>query len=196
MNEKPVLFPDTRTDAEKFDPRLHRGHLDPSRIPGYSEIVQANDVAKADDLLFRSKNDGRVKEDLYRQLGASPETLEVEFAWLPVSGVAGGESSHVYRQLDQYMNQQGFRLATREDLDAYGYGFPPTAREAEDGTIRRGPDVALYVRSGEVARMWEAFKRETQDALEGKSPDTYVAGSYVAPAFSEAERHETVTVKH
>ena len=41
---KPLLFADERSDAERFDPRLHRGHLDPSRIPGYSEIVQANDI--------------------------------------------------------------------------------------------------------------------------------------------------------
>ena len=47
--EKPVLFPDDRADAERFDPQMHRGHLDPSRIPGYSEIVQANDIARADD---------------------------------------------------------------------------------------------------------------------------------------------------
>ena len=193
---KPVLFADQRSDAERFDPMLHRGHLDPSRIPGYAEMVQANDIGIADALTFRAANDGRTKEDLYAQIGASPTKMEVELSWLPISGPDGGTSSHVMRQLDQYVNQQGFRLATKEDLTSRGFGFPPTGRLAEDGTIRRGPDVALYIRSGEVARKWQAFKIQEQDALANAQPDAYSKGEYVAPTFREADRHETVTVKH
>ena len=193
---KPMMFADERSDAERFDPRVHRGHLDPSRIPGYAEKVQANDIAKADALIFRSKNDGRTQEDLYAQVGAMPETLDCELQWLPITNGQGGLSSHVARQLDQYVNQQGFRLATKDDLESRGYGFPPTAREAEDGTIRRGPDVALYIRSGEVARMWEAFKIDDQEALANAKPDSYVDGAYSAPAFKAPETRETITVKH
>ena len=193
---KPVLFADTRSDAERFDPALHRGHLDPSRVPGYAEMVQANDIDVADALAFRAANDGRTKEDIYAQIGASPTVLDVELAWLPISAPDGGMSSHVVRQLDQYVHQQGFRLATEEDLLSRGFAFPPTARRAEDGTIRRGPDVALYIRSGEVARKWQAFKIQEQDALANAQPDAYSKGEYIAPTFREADRHETVTVKH
>lgn len=192
---KPLLFADERTDAERFDPRLHRGHLDPSRIPGYSEIVQANDIAKADDLVFRDRNKGRTKEDLYHQIGASPQPLPVEFAWLQVSGPRGLESPTAMRHLDHYEHAEGFRLATRADLENHGFGFPPAAREAEDGTIRRGPDVALYVRSGEVARMWEAAKFADQAHFAG-APNAFNSGAFSAPAFDEAEKRETVTVTH
>ena len=193
---KPVLFADQRSDAERFDPMLHRGHLDPSRVPGYAEMVQANDIDIADALSFRGANDGRTKEDVYGQIGASPSVMEVELAWLPISAPDGGTSSHVVRQLDQYVNQQGFRLATKEDLASRGFGFPPTARIAEDGTIRRGPDVALYIRSGEVARKWQAFRLQEQDELANARPTAFGGGEYVAPTFREADRHETVSLKH
>ena len=99
------------------------------------------------------------------------------------------------RDLDRYEHAEGFKLATRADLENHGYGFPPAAREAEDGTIRRGPDVALYVRSGEVARMWEAAKFADQAELAG-APQAFNAGGYSAEAFDEAEKRETITVKH
>ncbi len=195
--EKPVIFSDNRTDAEKFDPRLHRGSLDPSRIPGYSEIVQANDIAKADDLWFREANQGLTKEDLYRQIGAKPAKLPVELQWLPVSGAAGGLSRHQDRVLDGYVNQQGFRLATTDDLDRYGYGFPPNGRLAEDGSIRRGSDVALFIRDGEVAKMWEDFKFQEQKELENATASqTVTAGAYETEVTFEEEDRETVTVKH
>lgn len=192
--EKPAIFADTRSDAEKFDPMLHRGALDPSRIPGYSEVVMANDIDKADALEFRHKN-GMTKEDAFRLVGATPRPLDVEFAWLPVSGAAGGAlSDNQARALDRYSNQEGYRLATEADLDARGFGFPPMGRRAEDGTIRRGADVALYVRSGEVARKWEDFKIRDQAALEGRlaSPDM----SPEAQAYGGLLETESITITH
>ena len=193
LAEKPVLFPDDRSDAERFDPQMHRGHLDPSRIPGYSEVVQANDIEKADALTFRSLN-GRTKEDLYRQIGATPQALPVEFAWLPISGVAGGPSHAQDRVMDRYRNQEGFRLAVwPEDFEPHGYDFPPMGRHAEDGTIRRGADTALFVRSGEVARMWETHRLREQAEFEGR--DT--SSSNAPDAFAgKLMGRETVNVTH
>lgn len=193
--EKPILFADDRSDVERFDPMLHRGHLDPSRIPGYSEIVMANDIAKADDLEFRHKN-GRTKEDVYRQIGATPRPLDVEFAWLPVSAAGGAPSQTQARVLDRWKHQEGFRLATEDDLTSRGFGFPPLGRLAEDGTIRRGADTALFVRSGEVARRWEAFKMAEQAELEGRSLTHVSSGGLSAEAWSAQEDSETVTVRH
>lgn len=198
---KPALFSDPRSDAERFDPRLHRGSLDSSRIPGYAEVVQANDISRADDLYFRSVNEGRTKEDLYKQIGASPRELPIELAWLPEPDTP---SSHQRRQLDHYTTQQGFRLVKGEvtedgpalpsHIRAYGYRFPDQARLAEDGTIRRGSDVALYWRDGEVARMWEAYKAEVQADFEGsRDPKTFEAST---PFYDEEDEVETVTVKH
>lgn len=193
---KPVMFSDNRTDAERFDPRLHRGALDPSRIPGYSEIVTANDLDRADDLTFRDRNNGLTKEKLFRQIGATPQALPVEFQWLPVNGVSGGVSAHVDRVLDGYKNQQGFRVATEADLSEHGYGFPPSARRAEDGTIRRGSDTALFVRSREVADMWDAFKVETQRDFEGDTTRTATSGGYETEVEFAEQGRESVTVKH
>lgn len=191
--KKPLIFADERTDAERFDPNVHRGTLDPSRIPGYSEVVMANDIDKADDLEFRRAN-GFTKEEMYRKIGASPARLPVEFQWLRVSGAGGAHSAGALRELDYYQNREGFRLATEDDLTSHGYGFPPAARRAEDGTIRRGPDVALYVRSGEVARMWETFKFREQKELEGAGgAQTFNPGTEVSA--SEEDR-ESITIKH
>ena len=174
--EKPLLYPDERADAEKFDPNLHRGHLDPSRIPGYSEVVQANDIEKADALLFRDRN-GTTKEDVYRQIGATPRPLPVEFAWLPISGVGGAPSNAQERVADRYKTQEGFRLAIwPDDFEPHGFDFPPLGRHAEDGTIRRGADTALFVRSGEVARKWDAFKAREQAEFEGRSASPSISG--------------------
>jgi hypothetical protein len=186
-----MIFPDERGDTERFNPSLHRSHLDPSRIPGYSEIVQANDVAKSDPLVFRNAN-ARTHEDLFHEIGATPQKLDVEFQWLPISGASGGElPASQARIMDRYKNQEGFRLATPEDLSSRGYGFPPLGRTAEDGTIRRGADVALYVRSGDVARMWEAARIAEQREAEG-----IVAQSGGAPgAWASSLDHESVTLK-
>jgi hypothetical protein len=193
---KPIVFSDDRGDAEKYDPNLHAGSLDPSRVPGYAEIVKANDIAQADPLIFRDKT-GMTQEELYAQIGAKPQELPVELAWLRICGPGGAESHSAARELDSAVNQQGFRLATKDDLDNYGYGFPPAARMAEDGTIRRGPDVALYIRSGEVARKWEQYYAAETARLEGTNalPETLREGDHSVETFSEAER-KTVEVTH
>ena len=197
VKTKPVIFSEDRSDAERFDPRLHLGSLDPGRIPGYSEIVQANDIARADALEFREKNLGRTQEDLFKEIGANPRKLDVEFQWLRIIGPSGVGSPNARRELDHYTNQEGFRLATEEDLTSRGFDFPPQAWRSEDGTIRRGSDVALYVRSGEVARMWERFRAEEAAQREGNSiPQELAAGGYRASTFEEEEVHETVEITH
>lgn len=201
QEKKPAIFSDNRSDAERFDPKLHRGSLDPSRVPGYSEVVQANDIAPADALYFREANAGRTKEDIYKQIGAAPRELPVELAWLPAPDTG---SSAQRRQLDQYTMQQGFRLVKGETVDGapalprhlrdLGYGFLGTWRLAEDGSVRRGPDTALYWRSGEVAQMWKADKAEKQAAFEGsRDPKTFDASTSF---YNERDQVETVTVKH
>lgn len=193
--EKPLLFADERSDAEKFDPARHRGHLDPSRIPGYSEIVQANDIAASDALIFRDRNK-MTQEDAYRIIGAEPQTLDVEFQWLPVSGTAGAPSDAQARALDRYQTQEGFRLATEEFLRSQPWfrGMPPLGRVAEDGTIRRGADVALFWRPGEVARKWEAFKIAEAREMEGLPPLNET--SHAPDAYFEHQETERVRVTH
>lgn len=211
---KPLLWGDTRSDVERFDPKLHEAHgSDPSRIPGYSEIVQANDVAAADELTFRNHQQrfgltGKIKkqEDVYRLIGAHPQELPVEFKWLPISGPTGGAlSPTAANQLDRYTNKEGFSLV-KVDLDDpatdfsnqfYGYGFPVTGRVEGDGSIRRGPDVALYVRSGEVARMWKQHYEERAREMDAAHlPESFTKGSYDAPVTPYEEERSTEYVTH
>lgn len=197
---KPMLFP-SDYDERKFDPRK-RNAMDSSRIEGYSEIVQANDISKADDLRFREAHAGathiKTKEDVYKLLGSKPQELPVEFAWLRVNGPGGAHSASAAAEIDQYTADQGFVLCTKDRFDAlssaYGYKFNTAAwRVAEDGTIMRGYDVALFYRSGEVARMWENHRLEENSRAEGnRFPDKLTAGTETAETFVENEVEEVL----
>lgn len=198
MAKKPVLFPEdleANPDA-RFDPEYWEGRAaDPSWVHGYSEIVQANDIAQVDDLDFQNamRDAGgkiKTKEDVYKLIGARPQQLPIELAWLPISGPNGENMSpDQRRQLDQYENRMGFRPATKDVLDEHGYTLSRSAYIGEDGMIRRGPDVGLYYRSGEVARKWKAHKQRRAAEYEGREilDERLQDGSYVAPTFSDQE---------
>jgi hypothetical protein len=188
---KPTLF----TNDDRFDPKNQNGVLDPGRIIGYSEIVQANDIAKADDLKFREIHGGKTKEDIYRLLGAKPRELDVEFAWLPVSGIAGGAMSQgASQQLDHYQSREGFQLANEADLSSRGFSLAPNQHIAADGTIRRESDVALYIRSGEVARKWERYKATKAAAAENALPANLQNSEFAELFYREAEERRTVEI--
>jgi len=176
LKAKPVLFAEDYNT--RFDPVNVRS-TDPSRIEGWSETVQANDIAKADALEFRKAHETakviKTQEDAYKVIGAGPAELPVDFKWLRISGPGGADSPSANAEIDMYVSQ-GFLPCTKEIFDImvenYGYKFNHALwRVAEDGTIRRGYDVALYYRSGDVARKWEqhsvaeAIERDTNPSL-------------------------------
>lgn len=199
---KPLVFSDSRPAEERFDPE-RTSRWGPSYIPGYSEIVAANDIAKADDLLFREQHknalrpngkQGLTKDDVFRQLGTGPRVLDHEFRWLRVSGPNMSRTYSADAQLSYAVNDQGFRLATEDDLKSRGYGMPPAAHLDGEGKIRR-LDVALYIRSGEVARKWERYEVEKAAKRENSTvPTTFTTGDYTVPASSEVEKRETITL--
>lgn len=201
--QKPLLFAEDTYDPSAFDPNIwEQRSLDPSRIPGYSEIVQANDLAGVDEFDFqhaqRKNATGsgafRNKEQVYGMIGAHPQELPVNFAWLPISNPGGGGlSPSQARLLDHYTSREGFRLVTvktqAEFTDTFGYGFPPTARLEADGSIRRGVDLALYVRPGEVARKWERHRAQlAADAEQSALPDRLSAGAEATETVVKEER--------
>jgi hypothetical protein len=205
--QKPLLFADDTYDPSQFDPDLwEQRAADPGRIPGYSEVVQANDIAQADDFLFQQRQrefglgDNRFwnKEKVYELIGARPRELEIDFAWLPISGPGGGAlSPDQARMLDHYMNKEGYRLVTVENRDdfrkQFGYDFPPTARVEADGSIRRGVDLALYARPGDVARKWERKRRQLAAEADAPSlPDTITAGGYATETFREESQEGSI----
>jgi hypothetical protein len=194
--QKPLLWADY--DPTAYDPDVwEQRSTDPSRIPGYSEIVQANDVAKVDDFLFQQRqrefgiSDSRFwnKEAVYRMIGAHPQELPVEFRWLPISNPGGGPlSPDQARQIDHYVNREGFRLVTVKDeadfRQQFGYDFPPTAHVEADGSIRRGVDLALYARPGDVARKWERKRKQMAAEADAPNlPETLSAGDEATETF-------------
>ena len=94
MTGKPLLFPEDY-DRKRFDPKNVKSS-EPDRIEGWTEIRKANDIAKADDLLFREAHNGaaviKTKEDAYKVVGAKPQELPVDFKWLRVTGPGGAHS--------------------------------------------------------------------------------------------------------
>ena len=156
---KPFLVPDATNDVERAsetNPWIRQSH-DPSYIPGYSEQVQANDLATGDDLEFRQRHrhlGNDPKAHFYRLIGAEPKPLAVEFAWLRVNDPGGNRSYNADVDLMEYTSD-GYIPATVETLTKYGYGFPPAGHKAPDGTIRR-LDTMLYFIDGSKARVLKA----------------------------------------
>lgn len=197
--QKPLLFPEDYNIA-RFDPR-DRQAADPSRIEGYSEIVQANDIEKADPYEFKKAHETakgiRTKEDGFKAVGAKPQQLPVEFKWLRVCGPGGAYSASASAEIDVYTADQGFIPCTKDRFDVlsenFGYKFNSNRWwVAEDGTIRRGYDTALFYRSGEVARQWE---RELQRIAAEREGATLPETLREAETFKE-ESTEEVFLTH
>ena len=65
-----ILESQYESDSDyEFDPSMYEA-IDPTYTPGYSEIVQANSIAKADDLKFMVQHEktGITKRHLYENI--------------------------------------------------------------------------------------------------------------------------------
>lgn len=199
MAKKPLLFPEDY-DVQRHMPQNSKGYVDPSRIGGYSEIVMANDLDKADPYEFKKAHETgkriKTKEDAFRAVGSGPKLLPVEFRWLRVTGPGGAYSASATAEIDAYTVDQGFIPCTKDRFDTlaanYGYTLEGNAWVAEDGTIRRGYDVALFYRPGEVARAWEKALAEETAKREGNS---FPGALRDAETFQE-ESTEEVFITH
>lgn len=184
---KPVILNDYRSQSEEafeFNPEAFMAgqNIDSTYIPGYSEIVKANDIEKADDLQFQVQHQktGITKQKLYKLVGADPRPLPFVFRWLRATGVDGTVNSNVARDLLEYTRKErgGYRIVNWFDdeeklFKPNGWGFPPAARlDRTDGTIRLD-DLALYVVDGRAERAWENWVAEHTRDMESNpgSPD-------------------------
>lgn len=197
--QKPVILNDVNLGAEDEESFDFAGHFDrtedPSYIPGYSEQVQANDIAATDDHIWYQQHlasgedgrpqDGQTKEDVYKQIGRHPAPLPVEFMWLRTQDAAGLHSAQIAKDLMEY-DRRRYRVAVwPNDFEPHGYGFPPAGHKEADGTIRRD-DVTLYVVDGRAAR---AFKKAQQDYTQQLENPKGSGGNEVFE-----NKRETVTV--
>lgn len=199
-NKKPVILNDyvsQSDEAFEFNAEaFERRSIDATFIPGYFETVQANDVAKADDLKFRIQHEktGITKEKLYGVIGAEPKTLPYVFRFLRVAGIDGTTNSNVQRDLLEY-TRRGYRIVNwhldkERIFEANGWGFPPAARlEKADGSIRLD-DTALYVVDGRAERAWENWVANHTREMESAPGDA----DGVPMTVDVQSRTETVTI--
>jgi hypothetical protein len=169
MSEKPFIFPDAQSDLERFNEiniDAVSGGFDSSYIPGYSEIVKANEIAASNDLEFAQAHKdavsgARTKDDWYKIIGARPQKLPVYFKWLRVTSVSGDRSYNADVEVAQHQ-RRGWRLATDDDLGSHGWGLPPAGILGADRYIRR-LDTALFVIDAALEDRYQAALRKTPD---------------------------------
>jgi len=162
---KPAIFANYVPDDEQaIDPRGFELD-DPSWIPGYSEIIQANEIAAADPLVWANQHAGTgiTKEKMYQVIGATPRDVPVTFRWLRVTGPDGGNSYNADEDRAQYV-ERGYRAVRKQDLENWGLGLPPAAHIGADGMIRR-LDTALFVVDGKREKAFQEWQaRMTAEA--------------------------------
>ena len=96
---KPLIFGREEKQENSLPLRM-RSRLGADYIPGYSEIVMANDLEKSQTISTE------VKEKYYqRDFGTGPATLPIEFKWIPVVGPNGEVSFYANEAVYQHMNR-------------------------------------------------------------------------------------------
>ena len=144
--QKPLLFGSATIEAtaiediEKFESQ----NFDWSYVPGYSEQRRLNEQA--------------VKH------GAKPVPLD-RLYWARVSRTDG--SNVDYREAVT-ISRLGYRACTIDDLRERGWGMPPAAHVAPDGSIRR-EDVALAIVDSDRAEKNSRRQRADTASFEGKN---------------------------
>ena len=149
IKSKPLLFGNAKLDATAIEDieKFQDQGFDWSYVPGYGEQRILNEHAVRD--------------------GQRPVPID-NLYWVRVSRTDG--SNVDYREAVN-VSRLGYRACTIDDLRERGWGMPPSAHVAADGTIRR-EDVALAIvdsdRAGKNKKRQQAINAE----FEGKNPGT------------------------
>lgn len=155
--KKPLLFADSMFDDERTD-AFESMNLswDPSYVPGYSEARRANEQREAR---------GEAMIPIPRLL------------WVRVAHTDGRMVSATNEGMLNYL-KLGYRACGLSDLEAQGWGKPPTATVGPDGLIRRG-DLALFIVGEERAeRNRAALKRLNAEVVENDEPEGRTGAVY------------------
>lgn len=192
MSKKPVLFDTNALNdqqiASETNPLVIE-HMDPAWVPGYSEVVKANDLSQSKIL---SDADKAV---YYRRFGSGPKKLKYEFAWLRMVGPSGTVSYRADADRMQW-SARGWRPVIVDLADPMKYlstlgitAVPPAAHVEPDGTIRRLDDALFYVDTEDPRYVAAKLQEAAEKALAaGTVENTVGANSYVP---IEAKREES-----
>ena len=136
---KPLLLGDATFDAQRMeDIESIHANWDNSYVPGYSEARQRNELLQRD--------------------GKKPVPIP-RAQWVPIGNVKGGAIDR--RAILPYA-RLGYQWTTTDDLESLGWGMPPTAYVAEDGTIRREDTALAHVSAERAAYNAAKQKRENE----------------------------------
>lgn len=143
--------------------------FDPMFIDGYTQVMQANAIAAADNLDWANKYEktGITKRSVYETIQAQPHELPLHFTAIRVSGMDGTHNANVSRDMAEY-TRWGYEPAKVEvHFTPNGWKPPLGYTVQSDGTLRRD-DLQLFVvdARAEKARLELLARR----AAEAESP--------------------------
>lgn len=159
---KPMVIGDQVFDATKIE-EMGKSvrRWDFSYVPGYSET--------------RAKNE-------HRAARGEPIIEQDRLQWMRATKADGKETD--LRDRGEYA-RLGYQFATEDDLKERGWGLPPTAHIAPDGTIRREDSVLMIVGKQQARLNREEREREAAEFYGDFDPADYAReGVGVAPGGS------------
>lgn len=147
--QKPLLFGNARLDATALEDieKFEGEGFDYSYVPGYSEQRRINEHAVRD--------------------GHKPQPLD-KLYWARATRTDGTNVD--YREATTVV-RLGYRACTIDDLRERGWGMPPAAHIAADGSIRREDTVLAIVDSGTAQKNKNRQERANAE-FEGQNPGT------------------------
>lgn len=146
IQRKPLLFGSNQLDAAALEDieKFEEENFDYSYVPGYSEQRRLNELA------VRDGHKATPMDKLY---------------WARVSRTDGSDVD--YRDAVT-VSRLGYRACTIDDLKERGWGMPPAAVVAPDGTIRR-EDTALAIVDSDRAKKNQVRQDRINAEFEGRN---------------------------
>lgn len=179
--KKPLLWDtelvdDTIADLDTISANDYaRAAEDPNWIPGYSEHVRANALAKAEygSMAYQQRR------YQMQQLGVGElKPLPIEITTVRIATLDGKTNDNISLDMARY-RADGYQFVTPAVLERYGMRMPPLYSIAADGTIRRGDSALMYVdaqraKLNDEIKLAETRARESTSSTVGQSTGVHI----------------------
>ena len=204
MSNKPLRFGEEaasedipRRGAELGNPGYH---IDVNYIPGYTELVCANDMEKAIQTDSTGMSE-KTKRVYYQRFGTEPKPLPFHFVPLRVLNTAN-EPLQGNQQLMNYQ-RLGYRPVKEADFredgifGRLGWKQPPAFTITADGRYRNWDTEYWYVDGERYRHNLRQKEQEDRDlAFSNKVPDHFMSAAGSAPTFELEPKHYTKTLEN
>lgn len=184
-SKRPVVFGDETTASDRHTARMAERDVSQAQklgsyIPGYTEQVQANDIASGTEFASRGEIHGMdesEKRKYYERFGTEPQPLPYRLKPVRTSTADGeGENITISQNLQNF-KRRGWRPAKAEDFaedgkfGRLGWEKPPGFEAQPDGTLRRW-DTTLFYIEGEQYRRLQEQKHTPEEEKLPQGPDS------------------------